>query len=229
LYAKDNPKEIQQKALPVWFYCIILSFPATELCHAIGELAVAAYFWAMQLCKYSEVSRAEQRQRKQLCFHNILFIKGGNILNHTSAELNLADYASITFKRQKNERKSDTVTQWRTSDPVMCPAKLWASIVKRILTYKGTNIDSPVSLALHRNSTISITLEMDANLLKDGIVAIGKRKARHQYTQSDLGPQMAMYLAGVPIFSIMLIGRWSSLAFLKYIRKQVQEFSCGIF
>jgi len=26
----------------------------------------------------------------------------------------------------------------------------------------------------------------------------------------------------------MLIGRWSSLAFLKYIRKQVQEFSFGI-
>ena len=35
---------------------------------------------------------------------------------------------------------------------------------------------------------------------------------------------MAVYLAGVPIFSIMLIGRWSSMAFLKYIRKQVQEF-----
>jgi len=39
---------------------------------------------------------------------------------------------------------------------------------------------------------------------------------------------MAMYLADVPIFSIMLIGRWSSTAFLNYIRKQVQEFSHGI-
>jgi hypothetical protein len=40
---------------------------------------------------------------------------------------------------------------------------------------------------------------------------------------------MAMYLARVPVFSIMLIGRsWSSIAFLKYIRKQVQEFSQGI-
>jgi hypothetical protein len=39
---------------------------------------------------------------------------------------------------------------------------------------------------------------------------------------------MAMYLAGVPIFSIMLIGRWSSLAFLTYIRKQMQEFSFSI-
>jgi hypothetical protein len=39
---------------------------------------------------------------------------------------------------------------------------------------------------------------------------------------------MAMYLAGVPIYSIMLIERWSSTAFLKYIWKQVQKFSHGI-
>ena len=39
---------------------------------------------------------------------------------------------------------------------------------------------------------------------------------------------MAMYLTGVPVFLIMLIGRWSSTAFLKYIQKQVQEFLQGI-
>jgi hypothetical protein len=39
---------------------------------------------------------------------------------------------------------------------------------------------------------------------------------------------MAMYLTGVPVFSIMLIGRWSSTAFLKYIWKQIQEFLQGI-
>jgi len=39
---------------------------------------------------------------------------------------------------------------------------------------------------------------------------------------------MAMYLAHVPVFMIMLLGRWSSNAFLDYIRKQVKEFSNGI-
>ena len=39
---------------------------------------------------------------------------------------------------------------------------------------------------------------------------------------------MVMYLSRAPIFLIMLIGRWSSKAFLKYIRKQVQEFLQGI-
>jgi hypothetical protein len=40
-YAKDDPKEIQQKALPVCVYRIILSSPATELRRVIGELAAA--------------------------------------------------------------------------------------------------------------------------------------------------------------------------------------------
>ncbi len=42
------------------------------------------------------------------------------------------------------------------------------------------------------------------------------------------GAAMAMYLAGVPVYTIMLIGRWSSDAFLLYIRRQVQEFSKNV-
>jgi hypothetical protein len=39
---------------------------------------------------------------------------------------------------------------------------------------------------------------------------------------------MAMYLAGIPVFTIMLLERWSSDAFLRYIRKQITEFSSGV-
>ena len=42
------------------------------------------------------------------------------------------------------------------------------------------------------------------------------------------GAAMAMYLAHVPVFTIMFLGRWSSDAFLQYIQKQVKEFSRGI-
>ena len=37
-----------------------------------------------------------------------------------------------------------------------------------------------------------------------------------------------MYLDEVPVYTIMLIGRWSSDAFLKYIRKQVEQFSHNV-
>jgi hypothetical protein len=42
------------------------------------------------------------------------------------------------------------------------------------------------------------------------------------------GAAMAMYLAGVPVFTIMLIERWSSDAFLQYIRRQMLQFSSGV-
>jgi len=42
------------------------------------------------------------------------------------------------------------------------------------------------------------------------------------------GAVMAMHLAGIPVLTIMLLGHWSSDAFLRYICKQVQEFSKGI-
>jgi hypothetical protein len=42
------------------------------------------------------------------------------------------------------------------------------------------------------------------------------------------GAAMTMYLSGVSVYTLMLLGHWSSDAFLRYIRKQVKEFSNGI-
>ena len=51
------------------------------------------------------------------------------------------------------------------------------------------------------------------------------------FTSADIGTHsvcaslvMMMYLANEPIYTIILIGRWSSDAFLAYIGKQVEEF-----
>jgi len=105
--------------------------------------------------------------------------------------------------------------------------------MRRIRSYKGANKNSPISLVKHKSQIINITGEMIADLCRDGVVPIGETKLG--ICRSEIGTRsirseaaMAMYLAGVPVFSIMLIGRWSSTAFLKYIRKQVQEFSQGI-
>ena len=39
---------------------------------------------------------------------------------------------------------------------------------------------------------------------------------------------MAMFLAGVATIIIMRVGRWSSEAFLEYIREQVEQFTLGV-
>ena len=80
-----------------------------------------------------------------------------------------------------------------------------------------------------------------AVLLLSGAVAIGagwvlalgtearagassSEKSRSR-SRSRSGGAMAMALDDVPPFRIMMIGRWSSDAFLRYIRKQVEEFN----
>ncbi len=42
------------------------------------------------------------------------------------------------------------------------------------------------------------------------------------------GGGMAMFLSGVATIIIMRIGRWSSEAFLEYIREQVEQFTSGV-
>ena len=39
---------------------------------------------------------------------------------------------------------------------------------------------------------------------------------------------MAMCLNHVPVYTIMLLGRWSSDAFLRYIRQQVTDFGSDV-
>ena len=39
---------------------------------------------------------------------------------------------------------------------------------------------------------------------------------------------MMMYLAKEPVYTIMLIARWSSDAFLAYIEKQIKDFTKGV-
>jgi hypothetical protein len=68
------------------------------------------------------------------------------------------------------------------------------------------------------------------NALRDTIAAIrevrlGIKKEEIGTNSIRLGTAMAMYLGECPVFLIMLIGQWSSGAFLWYIQKQVMEFS----
>ena len=55
------------------------------------------------------------------------------------------------------------------------------------------------------------------------------------YKKADIGTHslrsgcaMAMHLAGIPVYMMMLIGRWSSEAFMVYIQRQVKEFATNV-
>jgi hypothetical protein len=130
--------------------------------------------------------------------------------------------------------KEDIITQQKSGDAVLCPVKTWAGIVRRISSYPGASPTDSVNTFhfsdgkkhLLTGSELLKRLRSAATMLGEDILGFSAKDIGLHSAQS--GAAMAMYLAHVPVFTIMLLGRWSSNAFLRYIRKQVKEFSRGI-
>ena len=67
-------------------------------------------------------------------------------------------------------------------------------------------------------------------VLRDAVQAIGEGVLNIKVDEIGThsirsGAAMAMVMGGLPVYMIMLMGRWSSDAFLRYIRKQIEQFS----
>ncbi len=83
------------------------------------------------------------------------------------------------------------------------------------------------------NKLTHMTSKMIETVLRDGVVAFGETKLRiqkHEVGTHSIqsGSAMAMYFGGVPVFAIMMIGRWLSNAFKKYICKKIKEFTFNV-
>ena len=184
----------------------------------------------MRSREYTKVPKAEEGRTKILVLRNIRFIKDGKVMDHDDACLERAECVAITFEMQKNDERNETVHHKPTGDPIMCPVRAAAELVRRIRSYPRTNDDTPVSAILTGSRVMQVSSRQVTHKLRDAVKAIGEDvlniKAEEVGTHSlRSAAAMAMFLAGLPVYLIMLMGRWSSDAFLRYIRKQIEQFS----
>jgi hypothetical protein len=118
----NDPKEIQQKAIPLSVVSLIAQANTTKMQQATTQLIVSAFFFACRLCKYLQVPKPEEKQTKILTLENISFYKDKIELPHLqTSELATANCISITFISQKNGHKNNVIIRWRTNDTVLCP------------------------------------------------------------------------------------------------------------
>jgi hypothetical protein len=163
---------------------------------------------------------------------NFLFIKNRKRLK-LDPNLHKADSVSISFELQKREEKDDTITQHKSNDSLLCPVKIWAKIIRRLLSYESASRDTTVNTYYFPNRSVHhFTGKELLHRIRLAASLIGSDELGFQPNQIGLhsarsGAAMAMYLGGVPVCSIMLLGRWASDTFMHCIRKQVQEFSKG--
>ena len=228
-YVDTDPSEKQQKALPLSVFKKLMENTFTPLDEALGQLATGAFFFGMRSCEYLSVRGG--RKTIILVVSGIRFFKNNvEIKNKKDTVTQFADTVSITFIFQKNKKKNVTITQPK-SGKQLCPVKIWSSITHRILSYKGTTEKTSVNAVMIGKKLHYITRDEMFNHLRhtvDNMTGLG-------FTGKDVGTHsirsslaMALYLKRRPISTIMLLGRWSSDAFLLYIRRQVQEFSKGV-
>jgi hypothetical protein len=230
-YANEDPGEIQQQAVTGSVLIMLCLLSLAPLAVAISQLIVPAFFFAMRSCEYLSVPG--ERRTKLLCMRNVRFFLRRGELHHNDPRLSLADTVSILFEYQKRDERNETVTQHRTGDPLLCPMRMWATILQRVRSYPGTMDDTKVNTFHFEGKTTNIRGATALSHLRAAVRAIGKDKlglgpdgmGLHSI---HIGSAMAMYLGAVPVFTIVLIERWSSDAFLRYIWRQVQEFSTGV-
>ena len=100
-----------------------------------------------------------------------------------------------------------------SGDITLCPVRAAAA------SYPGANDDTPISAIWKYDRIKHITSKHISNALQDAVSAIGE-DALHIATNEvgthsiRSGSAMAMFLGGCPVFLIMMIGCWSSNAFL---------------
>lgn len=233
-YKRNDPSTKHEKALPpiVFRHRLQTAKLPRELARA--HLLCLALFFAMRSCEYVYVGTRDRKTRP-IRAKDIVFRTGSRTIPHSSDEIFLADSVSIEFGDQKSEIKDETVSQDASDDlGGLCPVEHAAFTIRRLQSYPDYSEDWEV-FTFHEEETgfskiTSSELLLDIRAAVDcigrDVLGFGSEDVGTHSVRSSLA--MMAYLDGVPVYTIMLLGRWSSDAFLSYIEKQVKEFTRGI-
>ena len=202
---------------------------------ATAWLLTGAIFFAMRSCEYLRTASESTKRTKVLRVGNITFKKGSSVIPHDHPHLHNSDLVRIRFEFQKNDKRDVYIHMFRSGDDTLCPVIAWANTVRRVLKIPGATVDSHVCSFFDKNTNkVSlITAEYTRSRLRAMVVIIGEDILGFKASEIGLhslrsGGAMAMFLSGTSVVVIMRVGRWSSEAFLEYIRDQVESFTLGV-
>jgi hypothetical protein len=204
---------------------------ANEYDHA-ADIIIGAFFFAMRSCEYT-LAPAPGRT-KRVTLGNLIFRdRRKKIIPHSDPSLlTRSEFLTIVFEDQKNGNKMDARTQRRTGDRVLCPILRWGRAVQRILrTIPDCTARTPLcafrahgKVQLLNNNFTKLLLRHTCSFY-GGYQTFGFHPHEIGNRSIRSGAAMALFLMDHSSAKIMILGRWSSDAFLVYIRPQVLEWT----
>ena len=231
-YKKDDPARKHEKALPPIVFRHRLRMAHSKREKARANLLGGALFFAERSCEYSYVGAGERKTRPNKA-KDVVFRVGNEVMPHNDPNLHLAETVSIDFGDQKTDIKDETVTQFASDDPELNPVKHLAYTIRRLQKYPGYSEEWELYTFYDGKKFSKITGNEILLDVRNSVDAIGPKILG--FTSKEVGTHsvraslaMMMYLAKEPVYTIMLIARWSSDAFLAYIEKQIKDFTKGV-
>ena len=145
LLLQQHPAEKHKKSITMCVITEIGKKTISELSIVVFQFACLTIFFASQSWEYLKVPAAVQQQTTTILqLQNIRFFRDGKLISHNDAELEFSDCISLTFEKQKKDKKMNTVTQMALGDVKLCLVHAAAAIVWQIRVYPELTADSPI-------------------------------------------------------------------------------------
>lgn len=189
---------------------------------AIQDLIVLALFYMMRLCEYCDTPKKEQKKTKMIKLRDITFrVKGCEV--PWNGDIDNASEVLITFRDQKNGERIETISASRTGKD-LCPCRAAIRLVKRIRSYRNTDKYTRINVFSFKSKMYAVKNTDILKKLKAVVKVLGEIDLGLKPNDIGLHSFRASYalilsLMGASASKIMLLGRWKSKAFLKYIKR----------
>ena len=231
LAADDPPSRV--KPLPLSLVaqvCRLAALDNTVHAGAASDCLIAAFYFLLRPGEYLGTPRPTQFR-----LGDVRFWIGSRALDHFAcpiADLLASTFVTLTFNRQKNGVRNETVGHGRSGHASLCPVCALAHRVIALRTQQAVS-DTPLN-AVRANPTDPWSYVLASDL------TARLRAALHlhpdpAYSPADVsirstraGGAMALLCAGVDSDRIRLLGRWRSDEMYRYLHVQAQPVMTGL-
>ncbi|KAI2503278.1 hypothetical protein MHU86_11215 [Fragilaria crotonensis] len=229
--ADDPPSRVKPLPLPlVARVCHFAALDPTPQASAAAECLVIGFYFLLRPGEYLGLPR-----HTQFRFGDIRLWVGSRAVNHATCpndDILAATFVTLTFNRQKNGVRNETVGHGCSGHAQLCPVR---ALGQRVLMLRalGASHDTPLNAYRRPGATAwSFVLPSDLTSRLRTALALHPDPA---YAASDVsirstraGGAMALLCAGVDSDRIRLLGRWRSDEMYRYLHVQAQPVMTGL-
>ena len=235
-WAKDDPPPSRVKPLPATLLSQIVTLAhqeRTPSALAAADVLTIGFFFLLRPGEYLGLPNDTTDSLFRL--RDLHFRIGSRALDHfqcSVSDLQAATFATLTFTRQKNGVRNETIGHGRSGHPVICPV---LCLVARVVALRAFQAVPSTPVNAYCN-----TLGGDTHYVHARDLTRRMRNALAIFPDPSINPKdisarstrpggaMALLCAGVGAERIRLVGRWRSDELYRYLHVQAPQIMTGL-